>query len=116
MRYIAYAEDDNGQREERLHPPLRQVAEGWVVNIVQHVAHTDATPAYARQQASDDVQALVAEEVVAYLAAFPHSCCLRALLAVLEHTQPHKSRASWLSERLQQAAQTANEKDAEALV
>ena len=116
MRYIAYAEDDNGQREERLHPPLRQVAEGWVVNIVQHVAHTDATPAYARQQASDDVQAMVAEEAVAYLAAFPHSRCVRALLAVLERTQPRKRETSWLAQRLQQAAQAASEKGVEALV
>jgi len=116
MRYIAYAEGDCGQREERLHPPLRQVAEGWVVNIVQHVAHTDATPAYARQQASEDVQAMVAEEAVAYIAAFPHSRCIRALLAVLEQTQPRKAQCSWLTQRLQQAAQTVSEKGVEALV
>ena len=116
MRYIAYAEDENGQREERLHPPLRQVAEGWVVNIIQHVAHTDATPAYARQQASDDVQAMVAEEAVAYIAAFPHSRCIKALMALLELTQPRKTQSSWLIQRLQQAAQAVSEKGVEALV
>ena len=116
MRYIAYAEDDNGQREERLHPPLRQVAEGWIVNIIQHVAHMDSTPAYARQQASDDVQAMVAEEAVAYISAFPHTRCLRALLAVIEQTQPRKSQSSWLTQRLQQAAQAASDSSVHPLV
>ena len=116
MRYIAYAEDDNGQREERMHPPLRLVAEGWVVNIVQHVAHTDATPAYARQQASENVQAMVAEEAVAYMTAFPHTRCTRALLAVLEHTQPRRGQTGWLTQRLQQASQASSERGVAALV